>query len=270
VRVPDQVSNELLRILACPACGGSLGIDRDALRCESCSTSYRLDAGVPVMVGSNATYEAESDDGPLARLLHGLAAHPKVYDAIQRAVGYRRVAARIRKELARLDGTILDIGAGTGAVADLVPDSAEYIWLDYDRRKLAGFRSRRNPAATILADAQRLPLRDDSVDNAVTVDVSHHLDDQMFTRLLSEAARVTRDHFVFVDALRVDSAGNRLLWRYDAGARPRSLDTLRSSIEREFVIEHAETFKVVHHYVLYLARPIQRAPIADAGASQSG
>lgn len=261
----------LLRLLACPACGGSLAAADDLLTCGSCSCTYRVEGELPIMVRPGAGFEAESNAGPLARVLHGFAANPRIYDVIQTAAGYRRVAARIRRELAGLEGTILDIGAGTGAVADLVRESAQYIWLDYDRRKLAGFRSRGGTAPAILADARHLPLRDASVENSVTVDVSHHLDDEMLARFLSEAARVTRRQLVFVDALRIESAGNRLLWRYDAGARPRPLDKLRDAIEREFVIERAETFRVVHHYFLCTARPKHRARNGDDTiASETG
>lgn len=202
------------------------------------------------------TPEAEGSPGPFARLLHRLADDPRVYDLIQAGVGYPKVAARVRAALASTNGRILDVGAGTGATNSLLAPSTTYIWFDYDQQKLRGFRARAAGAGlAVIGDAQRLPFQDRSIDAIVMVDVSHHLDDEMLRLALAEAARVTRGWFVFVDALRHDSARSRLLWRYDAGAMPRELSHLRRLIDEAFTVEREETFRVLHDYVLYRARP---------------
>lgn len=268
--VPDEPSRELLRILACPVCGASLAFANGAVECSACSRTFPCEGNVPVMYHSSQRAEANAVPGPLARVLHRVAADPRAYNGIQRAVGYGHVASRLRRELEAETGVILDVGAGTGAVAELVPKGAEYIWLDYDRRKLAGFRARGGGEPAVLGHAQHLPFSDQSVDAIVFVDVSHHLDDEMFSAFLAEAARVTRGTLLFVDALHVDSAKNRLLWRYDAGAVPRELRTVRRAIDDRFTIEHAETFDVVHRYFLCRARPSSRPCPTQREAQAAG
>lgn len=244
-------------LLACPRCRGRVELG-SAVVCTSCSAAFPIDDGVPVLADGDAPPEAESAPGPVARLLHRLADDPRVYDAIQRAAGYARVAARLRTELEDTSGVVLDVGAGTGAVEALVPSASTYVWFDYDRQKLRGYRRRSPAGLAVLGNARRLPFADSSVDTLVTVDVSHHLDDQGLREMLEEARRVTRGELVFVDALRRDDVRSRLLWRYDAGAMPRELPALRGLVEEAFAIDREDTFSVLHQYVLFRARPRAR------------
>lgn len=245
-------------LLACPRCRGRVDLDAADVRCTSCSATFPIADGVPVLDDDAAPPEAEADPGPVARLLHRLADDPRVYDAIQRAVGYARVAARLRAELADTKGVVLDVGAGTGAVEALLPPEATYVWFDYDVQKLRGYRGRNPGGLAVIGNARRLPFADGSVDVLVTVDVSHHLDDDGLRELLAEARRVTRGTMVFVDALRRDDLRSRLLWRYDAGAMPRDLSSLRDLVAESFVIDREQTFRVLHEYVLLRAHPRPR------------
>src|SRR6185437_6493490 len=111
---------------------------------------------------------------------------PKVYDAVQRVAGAVESQRRLRRALDDIDGAVvLDVGAGTGTLEAILPTQAQYIWLDTDVEKLAGFRTHSTSPA-ILGDATRLPLRDNSVDWAVSAGVSHHLDDDQLERMLDE------------------------------------------------------------------------------------
>lgn len=54
------MDEELLEILACPKCKGSLRLtpEESELRCEACRLSYRIDDGIPVLLIEEAsTYE---------------------------------------------------------------------------------------------------------------------------------------------------------------------------------------------------------------------
>jgi SAM-dependent methyltransferase/uncharacterized protein YbaR (Trm112 family) len=246
---------DVLEILACTTCRGSLAGEGGVVACTECSREYQVEAGVPIMYESAEPPEAVGVAGPVARVLHRMADDPRIYDVIQRAVGFRKIARRLEAVLEGTKGVILDVGAGTGAIADIAPAESHYIWFDYDRQKLAGFRNRRPTGHAVIGSASRLPFTDKSADSIVFVDVSHHLDDEALKSFLAEAARVTRGTVLFVDALRIDAARNRLLWRYDAGARPRELHALRSLVEEFLTLEHVETFRVVHDYVFFRARP---------------
>jgi SAM-dependent methyltransferase len=90
---------------------------------------------------------------------------------------YRRIAARTRP------GRTLELGAGTGWLRELRPDAMlsdvqAAPWLD------------------LVADAQRLPLRSQCLDNIVMLDVLHHIE---------------RPALFFAEAERVLKPGGRLV-----------------------------------------------------------
>ena len=156
-------------------------------------------------------------------------------------------------------GTLLDIGAGTGLVAGLTPAGTRYVWLDNDVLKLRGFLARSTAGEAVLGDAAQLPVADDAVDWAVMVAVSHHLPDDVFDTCLHEAARVTRDRFLFVDALRGRRLRSGLLWQLDRGRFPRTEAVLLEAIARRFEVTRVERFSEIHDYLLCVASP-RRSP----------
>ena len=255
---PAADMGELLELLACPACGGPLVSEPGRLRCSHCDRAFRLDGAVPVLL------RGESENHPpsaLARLHYAILGNPRVFDIQQALTGGRRVAARVGAELGNFRGsTLLDIGAGTGVVAGLVPSATRYIWFDNDERKLSGFLSKRLDRHAVLGDAQHLPFRDRAVDWSVMVEVSHHLPDDVLQAALREAARVTRDRFVLVDLLRGTTLRGRVLWQFDLGSFARTQAELISALEAHFELERVEVFRVNHDHLICVCIPKQAAP----------
>jgi SAM-dependent methyltransferase len=240
-------------ILACPACGSPLEADSGRVVCAGCGRAYtQRDATVDLRVERGPS--EEHAPSLLGRSLARIVSLPAVYDVVQRAAGARPILARLRSALAPAAGrTVLDVGGGTGTLETVLPAGARYVWLDPDDRKLAGFRAKSQSLA-ILGDATRIPLRDDSVDWCVSVAVSHHLDDEAFGAMLSEIRRVTRDRFVFLDAVVTPRLRSRFLWHYDRGRHPRTAEALRRELAARFEIASATEFSVHHRYLLVDAR----------------
>jgi SAM-dependent methyltransferase len=193
----------------------------------------------------------------LQRVLHRIVAVPFVYNLVQRLAGREEGHRRMRPFLKQTGGgTVLEVGAGTGDWAQVLPPTARYIWFDNDPQKLAGFRARGTRALALLGDAARMCLKDKSVNWALCVAVSHHLTDDEFRQFLRSLARVSREGLIFLDGLRTDDAWiSRLLWKYDRGANPRKLEALKPFIEEFFEIEREEQFAVYHRYWVCQARP---------------
>jgi SAM-dependent methyltransferase len=181
--------------------------------------------------------------------------HPAVYDLAQSAVGYRLTARRLQAALAGTTGqSVLDVGAGTGNLARLLPNGASYIALEPDpakRRQL----SKKVPGAEVLARVGAdTGLSDDSIDVAVCVAVSHHLDDEGLTGLIDEMARVAR-RFVFCDAVWDPRWPlGRVLWSIDRGGHPRTRAALMAAVERRFTLEQVSPYTAVHKYLLCVGR----------------
>ncbi len=240
-------------ILACPECHTALEVNGAGFACGSCGRLYPLHGDVPNFLLTPADNAAETPPVLAGRLLESFVSVPVVYDLVQRLAGAEQLFRRLRPVLGDAEGAVvLDAGAGTGSSGTLLPRTALYLWLDPDPQKLAGFRAKSSGAA-VLGDATRLPLRDGSVDWVLSIGVSHHLDDEQFTRMLDEVRRVVRNRFVFLDAVVTSRYASRLLWHYDRGRHPRTAADLRRRLSERFAVATDEEFTILHRYLLVTA-----------------
>lgn len=247
---------ELVALLACPACGSSFSFHLDRLDCAGCERTFPCAGRVPDFVVAD-DLERDRASSRTRRLVRSAIGNPRLYDLLQELLGGKAIATRMRRELRDLDGgaTVLDVGAGTGMVQKLMPDGTKYIWLDNDRHKLKGFLARSTSAFAVLGDAARLPMAEGAVEWTVMVAVTHHLPDDVLGRCLGEAARVTRDRFVFVDAVRGPRIRSRLLWKADRGRFPRTEPELVTALSETFDFSRIECFSGIHDYVLCVGSP---------------
>lgn len=95
------------------------------------------------------------------------------------------------RAVARLRGTVLDVGAGAGNGLDRVGPAAHWIGLEPDRRRRQRLR-RWAPAGAVVLDgvAERIPLPDDGVDALFCTHVLCSVRDQQ--QALAEMLRVLR------------------------------------------------------------------------------
>jgi demethylmenaquinone methyltransferase/2-methoxy-6-polyprenyl-1,4-benzoquinol methylase len=117
---------------------------------------------------------------------------------------------RLRELLPR-DGRLLDLGGGTGVLAEAL-QGRDALVLEPALRKLRHGRRTRPGIAFVRGSAERVPLRDGSV-GAVLASMSlHHVPDA--GRALAEARRVLAPGGVLVvlEADPASSHGSRLAW----------------------------------------------------------
>lgn len=191
------------------------------------------------------------------KFLRHFVSNPWVYDWVQYLFGFKQSCRRLAPYLSQTDGQfVLDVGAGTGNFAQLLPPSTTYLWLDCDLQKLRGFKTKRLSTPTILSNAVKICLRDKSVDYALCIALAHHLPDTELTLVFDELVRVVRQKVIFLDPVKCqESIISNLLWKYDRGSYPRSIQTLCSVIEPWFEIEHMENYTIYHHYLLWIGKP---------------
>lgn len=136
--------------------------------------------------------------------------------------------------------------------ASLWPAGATYICVDIDPVKLTGFRHKHSSGTPVCGDATRLPIRGASIDLVVCKNVSHHLGDGQLPALFGECARVLRagGRMLFIDAVQAPERWrSRLLWRYDRGSHPRTVEALRQAMAVELQITHSELITIHHRYL---------------------
>jgi SAM-dependent methyltransferase len=201
--------------------------------------------------------------------------NPYLYDVLQ-AAGAHHVTARLLEGVlsATAGQNVLDIGAGTGNLARVLPPDATYWALDNDPMKMERLQYKVPNAKCLLRSAMDTGMEEASVDWTVCVAVSHHLDDSQLAQVIAEMARITSRRVVFLDALWTGKWGlQRVLWRYDRGFYPRRLAVLLDALREHFDLERVERYKQLHDFFLCVGRPrrsIELRPPTNSAAVGSG
>ena len=150
-------------------------------------------------------------------------AEAPVYDETRGGSVRARAAAEAVLALAPRDGLCLDVGGGTGIVgAELAARGLTVVVTDLSHGMLQQARARL-PGRVAVARADRLPLRDGSVDMVTALWLLHLLEPELADRVLAEAARVLRRGGTLVTTVDKDHAHGRDR-RTDADARDRRTD----------------------------------------------
>ena len=140
-------------------------------------------------------------------------------------------------------------------VGSVLSPAVRYVWLDNDRLKLRGLRSKPLDCLAVLGDGAALPFGDLAADWTAMVEVSHHLPDEVLRTCLREIARVTADRFVFVDAVRGDRLRSDLMWQLDLGRFPRREQPLLDALGESFEVESVVRFRINHDHLLCVCAP---------------
>ena len=161
----------MLDLIVCPACASGLA-QRDAtLTCRGCGATYALEGGIFALLPPG-TQDTRLD---LATYLKLAVTTP---DAVRNvAEQFRHVLAVVGKGL---DGTMLEIGAGTGLLTEamarhggferIVSTDVSLAFLRHTRDRLAEL-----PVSFLACDGNTLPLRDGAFDVVLGRSVLHHL-----------------------------------------------------------------------------------------------
>lgn len=186
-------------------------------------------------------------------LLHQFVSTGWGYDLCAFLGGSSVTRSRWRAFFQPCRGLVLDVGGGTGQVAELLPAGCSYVCLDVDMLKLKRHQAKGNGSG-LLADAKRIPLSDGTVDFLTCLAVTHHLADEELDSFLREAGRVLKrgGQLLLADAVwKPTRLPGRVLWAMDRGANPRSLPDLREAVERHFRVQVTQHFAFYHEYAAF-------------------
>ena len=191
----------------------------------------------------------------MLRLIHKFAATSWGYNVLQIMGGYWVTRPHWIKFFQDCQGTVVDIGGGTGMVGGMLSRPARYICLDNESAKLDGITTQ---AEGILGDACCMPIKTATVDFVTCLAVTHHLSNDQLSSALRECARVLKPGgtLKLADATwKPYRLPGRLLWAIDRGANPRTTEHLREAVSKYFQIERTDRMAFYHDYVAFTCRP---------------
>ncbi|MDX6677886.1 MAG: hypothetical protein QOE31_1938 [Solirubrobacteraceae bacterium] len=186
----------------CPRCHGALAWSQDAAACEGCDRRYPLTGGIAVLSAlagedantSHKRRQIEFFDGEAAEFeITRPAGQPRLYGWLMEEK-LRRSVLGVEPRLA--GATVLTVCGGSGMDAELLARRGARVIasdLSLGAVQRAVERGRRAGLAieAVVADAERLPFADRSIDVVYVHDGLHHLRDPLVG--LAEMCRVARD-----------------------------------------------------------------------------
>ena len=179
-----MISTELLALVRCPACRGTLAGEPSALVCRSCGARYE---GSPRDFLDLRPREAFQEQTKyLDEALHADARYERVSPPL--------LGSKIRNDMLRAflapapDDRVVDLGCGSGRALLWNRDwRARAVGVD-----IAPFFAAEARAGVdlLLGDLRRLPFADATFTRAYSLDVLEHLSPEALRGMLGEAARV--------------------------------------------------------------------------------
>jgi ubiquinone/menaquinone biosynthesis C-methylase UbiE len=212
VQTPTNTWSAECELLQCVDCGASLELSADdALTCLGCQRVYPIRRGIletlKPLAGNNKV-AADFYNGPL---------WPKFrfWEWLTFFIngGERRSRSHIMKHLPNLSGTrLLEVAIGDGANLPLIPADCQIYGNDISTVQLENCQ-KRNPdrgLRLILGEAERLPFRDHTFDNVLSVGAFNYFNDPLGS--LREMARVVKPGGLVVVSDEVPNLPNRMLF----------------------------------------------------------
>ncbi len=264
-RIVDSTIRQLADILVCPACHGALEWIEETLQCAPCRRQYPVREGVVLMA------DAGDDEGATRDGESILERHLRQERA---AVESGRRIRRLRRELhivtdalceQPVSESLLALGCRGGRFSSPMQSAARLL-IEADRHpEVVRYAVQRamNPSrvAALACLPEQLPFRDDSIDGAVCVRLSHRIEsDSRREATLHELLRVASRFvlFSFSDTVSLPNLSRRIR------ARPINEGTMRFAAVTDIgaahgaVITHRETVSPLgsrQHYVVMEKKP---------------
>jgi hypothetical protein len=110
---------------------------------------------------------------------------------INRWAGGTRTYLRLLHRFAPAAKIVLDLGAGTADLLDALPPNVMTIAVDLNIKHLL-YQRNRSRAMRVVADANQLPFRNDSVDVVTSSHFFHHFEPEENASILRGALRIAR------------------------------------------------------------------------------
>ncbi len=197
----------------------------------------------------------------LRSLIHHIVAIPFVYNCAQFVLGGRIMQKKFEDLCDGLqfgDGWVLDYAGGTGRSRPFLDKAKRYLLMDIDMVKIEGYKTKFDQDYACLCDVTAPPIQSNSADIIFARNLLHHLTTEQMDEMFEAIPRLLKSNgtLVITEPLANSSRWiGRLLWRYDRGDYPKTIDMILERIKRSHTISHIEECTVLHDYLIVVAKP---------------
>lgn len=142
------------------------------------------------------------------------------------------------------DESVIDVGCGTGEFSVIIP--GKYTGIDADQKHIAYARKKyggENKGFYVM-DGSKLGYRRKSFDKAMFINCLHHVDDDLFDKILCEIGRVTKKRILIIDTTPLNyNLFGMLTQKLDQGRYIRSIEEQLKLVRKRFKVKSYKTFR---------------------------
>jgi ubiquinone/menaquinone biosynthesis C-methylase UbiE len=193
----------------------------------------------------------------IKRFISKLSNITKIFDTLRWILeaGYVGERGIIKRYLSSIQGSILDLGCGTGIFANMF-NHEKYIGVDLNEKYIESAKQRCPNYKFMVSDATSLPFDDQYFSDCMVSGVLHHIDDSNSLKIIKEISRVLMPfgNLIIWEDTKDFSRWNfllNLIHSLDEGQFIRNNSHYRQLLESSFVIE--KEFKMRSGLMEYVA-----------------
>jgi uncharacterized protein YbaR (Trm112 family) len=172
-----------LHLLICPNCEGELRETSDRLKCLSCNRSYEIRDGIPLLYPDTLNREHLEEEENLAGMMleHSHSQSPKdQFNAKQWKASKQEFYDIVKSRLAPPPLTMVNLGCGYDSSFRHF-ERAGYTFVNFDMiyHMPHHLKTKHGAKMCVVGDIKAPPLRRNSFDYVICIDVIHHECDQL-------------------------------------------------------------------------------------------
>ena len=187
----------LINILVCPKCHFSLKQENKKFFCKKCNSSFGIEEEIPKLV-----VKKTEDDADAENYYNGIyreAVKVNELKTVKKNLPFKSIREEITEKVVRgykKKGILLSIGCGIGEYEDLFRGEYALLGTDLSLNALKVAKEYCKECQYFQANAESLPLKDQSIDILLCIDmIEHVLDDKA---VLKEISRVLKKDGILI------------------------------------------------------------------------
>ncbi len=194
--MPDKIrdlDSELINVLACPDCSGTLLNEHSMLQCEACGRLYEVRDGIPLLYPLRFNGDHMKTEQKLADLMQQPALTGRDrFSAIQWQKSKSEFWTMVEQHVGMKSGAFVNVGCGyDSTLVSFARHRRVLVNFDVTCGPLSVLRRDFGARHCVAGDVNHLPFREGAFDYVICVDVIHH-ESKNLNAVLEQLCRIQK------------------------------------------------------------------------------